>query len=196
MSRFIGFYDYTVILTYASLLSAVSGMYYAAQGNFLYAILFLLLSGLCDAFDGAVARSKKNRTTSEKAFGIQIDSLCDAISFGVAPAVLCYFMGVDGFWGRLILFLYCLCAVIRLAFFNVLEGERQQVEEGANKYYRGLPVTAISIILPLFSLLRPVLSEPVFTSLLHLLMLAVAILFVLDFTVKKPDWKRLLTFAG
>ena len=133
MSRFLGFYDYTVILTYASLLSAVSSMFYASQGNYFYAVFFLMLSGLCDAFDGAVARSKKDRTEEGKSFGIQIDSLCDLISFGVAPAALCFFLGVDGLAGRLILFFYCLCAVIRLAFFNVLEIQRQQTEGGANK---------------------------------------------------------------
>ena len=70
MSRFLGFYDYTVILTYASLLSAVSSMFYASQGNYFYAVFFLMLSGLCDAFDGAVARSKKDRTEEGKAFGM------------------------------------------------------------------------------------------------------------------------------
>ena len=193
MSRFIGFYDYTVILTYTSLFCALSGMFCSSQGNFFYAVLLLLLSGLCDAFDGAVARSKKDRTDDEKSFGIQIDSLCDAISFGLAPATLCFFLGVDGLPGRLILFFYCLCAVIRLAFFNVLETTRQQTEGGANKYYRGLPVTAISIVLPLFFLLQYVLADHIFVTLLHLLMLAVAVLFILDFPVKKPDLKKLLS---
>ncbi len=193
MSRFLGFYDYTVILTYASLLAAVSGMFYASQGAFFYAVFFLMLSGLCDAFDGAVARSKKDRTEEGKAFGIQIDSLCDLISFGVAPATLCFFLGVNGLAGRLILFFYCLCAVIRLAFFNVLEIQRQQTEGGANKYYRGLPVTSISIILPLFCLLQSVLPGHLFVTLLHLLMLAVGFLFILDFPVKKPSLRNILS---
>ena len=101
--------------------------------------------------------------------------------------------GVDGLAGRLILFFYCLCAVIRLAFFNVLEIQRQQTEEGANKYYRGLPVTSISIILPLFCLLQYVLEDHLFVLLLHPLMLAVAFLFILDFPVKKPNLKNLLS---
>lgn len=193
MSRFLGFYDYTVILTYASLLSAVSSMFYASQGNYFYAVFFLMLSGLCDAFDGAVARSKKDRTEESKSFGIQIDSLCDLISFGVAPAALCFFLGVDGLAGRLILFFYCLCAVIRLAFFNVLEIQRQQTEGGANKYYRGLPVTSISIILPLFCPLQYVLDDHLFVLLLHPLMLAVGFLFILDFPVKKPSLRNILS---
>ena len=86
MLRFIGFYDYTVILTYLSLVCAVTGMTLSSQGSFGWAIFCLFLSGVCDGFDGTVARSKKNRTADEKAFGIQLDSLCDVISFGVFPA--------------------------------------------------------------------------------------------------------------
>ena len=191
--KLIGFYDYTVILTYMSLLSACSGMVLASRGRPTAAVLCLLLSGICDAFDGVVARSKKGRTDDEKAFGIQIDSLCDAVSFGVFPAVLCYYMGVDGFPGLLILFLYCLCAVIRLAFFNVLEGNRQKTEGGCNKAYRGLPVTSVSILLPVVWLLRPLVPEHAFLALLHTVMAVTAFLFVLDFSVRKPDWSRLLT---
>lgn len=86
--KFPGAYDYTVILTYASLVSAVCGMMLSAAGQFTAAVLCLLASGLCDAFDGVVARSKSNRTEEEKAFGIQLDSLCDTVSFGVFPVVL------------------------------------------------------------------------------------------------------------
>ena len=190
--RFIGFYDYTVILTYMSLLSAVTGMVFSAKGIFGAAVLCLFFSGFCDAFDGIVARTKKNRTEDEKAFGIQIDSLCDAVSFGVFPAVLCYHMGMDRFLGIVILMGYCLCGVIRLAFFNVIEGKRQQSEGGANKTYRGLPVTTIAITLPVFFLTRFFLPAEVFDTLLHLLMAATAFLFVLDVSVKKPDWMKLL----
>jgi len=194
MLRFIGIYNYTVILTYLSLLSAVIGMVFSACSNFTPAIVCLAVSGLCDAFDGAVARSKMDRTAEEKAFGIQIDSLCDAVSFGVFPAVLCYHMGMNGPFGIVCMAAYILCAVIRLAFFNVLEEQRQKEEGGCNKIYRGLPVTSISIILPVFYLLRPVCPGSLFTAALHLLVIAVAFLFILDFSVKKPSFDKL--FAG
>ncbi|MBO7251731.1 MAG: CDP-alcohol phosphatidyltransferase family protein [Oscillospiraceae bacterium] len=192
MLHLIGFYDYTVILTYMSLVSAVTGILFSGQGHFSWAILCLMLSGLCDAFDGAVARSKKNRTQDEKAFGIQIDSLCDAVSFGVFPALLCYFLGVNGILGTVIVAVYVLCAVIRLAFFNVMEEKRQQTETGSGKYYRGMPVTTISMILPPFYLLRSILSAEIFIAALHILLITSAFLFVLDFPVKKLDWSRLL----
>lgn len=193
MFRLIGFYDYTVILTYMSLFSAAAGMMLAAEGSISAAMNCLVISGICDAFDGTVARTKRNRTDDEKAFGIQLDSLCDVVSFGFFPAFLCYFMGVNGPIGRVCVFLYCLCAVIRLAFFNVMEGRRQQNEGGCNKVYRGLPVTSISIIFPLVYCFRGLMPAAMFTSLLHVMLAVVAFLFVLDFSVKKPDFSKLLT---
>ena len=188
MLRFIGVYDYTVILTYMSVFSAVVGMIFTADGRFTAAVLCLMFSGLCDAFDGAVARSKKNRTEDEKAFGIQLDSLCDVVSFGVFPAYLCYHMGVDGIVGMICVFAYVLCAVSRLAFFNVQEGKRQQAEGGKNKVYRGLPVTSISMIFPLVYLLRKLFAPNVFAVLLHVLLAVTAFLFVLDFSVHDPQY--------
>ncbi|MGM9589254.1 MAG: CDP-alcohol phosphatidyltransferase family protein [Faecousia sp.] len=188
MIKLIGFYDYTVILTYLNLVFSIIGMVLSSHRMFTSAVCFLLFSGVCDAFDGIVARSKKNRTEDEKAFGIQIDSLCDAVSFGVAPAFLCFFLGMNGPMGITILILFCLCGVIRLAFFNVMEEKRQKQEGGCNKTYRGLPITSSSIILPLVYLLRFILPNAVFVTILHIIMGLMGFLFVLDFSVKKPDW--------
>lgn len=190
--HFLGFYDYTVILTYLSLLSAFAGMIAAHQGRFSAAILCLMACGLCDAFDGTVARTKKNRTEDEKAFGIQIDSLCDVVSFGVFPAFLSFCMGLDGIPGMVVAGAYCLCAVIRLAFFNVQEAKRQQEESGKRKTYRGLPVTSISILYPAVYILHWFVPAPVFRFVLHLLMAGTAFAFILDFSVKKPDLDKLL----
>lgn len=190
--RFIGVYDYTVILTYISLISSVFGMTQAIHGDYKTAILCLAFSGICDAFDGRVARTKKNRTADEKNFGIQLDSLCDVVCFGVFPALICYLLGVRGLLGLCIVFFYCLCAVIRLAFFNVLEAKRQQEEGGCSKTYRGLPVTSISFILPLAFWLQFLLPEMAFLVLLHLLLAAVGFLFILDFPLRKPGLKEIL----
>ena len=149
MGKFLGVYDYTVILTYLSLISSLLGLTQAFSGHFPAAIICLAVSGLCDGFDGRVARVKKNRTEDEKAFGIQLDSLCDVFCFGIYPAMLCYNMGMNGVLGLIIVCFFSLCAVIRLAFFNVLEGKRQQTEGGSTKAYHGLPVTSIAFILPL-----------------------------------------------
>ena len=86
----IGFYDYTVWLTYLSMLSGTAGIMLCLNGigHPYIGMFFLMFSGLCDAFDGKVARTKKNRTETMKKFGIQIDSLADLICFGVLPACI------------------------------------------------------------------------------------------------------------
>lgn len=101
--KFIGVYDYTVILTYLSLISSVFGITQAIHSDYKTAIFCLAFSGICDAFDGRVARTKKNRTEDEKNFGIQLDSLCDVICFGIFPALICYLLGVRGAIGLAII---------------------------------------------------------------------------------------------
>nr|MBR4281351.1 CDP-alcohol phosphatidyltransferase family protein [Clostridia bacterium] len=194
--KFIGFYDYTVVLTYLSLVSSVWGMTRAIHGDYKLAIFCLAFSGICDAFDGIVARTKKNRTQDEKNFGIQLDSLCDMFCFGVFPAMICYLLGVRGALGVALVLFYCLCAVIRLAFFNVLEGKRQLHEGGVNKSYRGLPVTSIAFILPLTFWLQFVLPELAFFVLLHAVLLVVGFLFILDFRMPKLGLKAIIGLSA
>ena len=185
--KWIGFYNYTVVLTYLSLVSSVLGIKLAYEGHIGAAVLCLVLSGVCDMFDGAVARTKKNRTEDEKNFGIQLDSLCDVICFGLFPAVILYFCGVNRPLGIAALVFYVLCAVIRLAFFNVLEINRQRNEGGCAKEYRGLPVTSSAMILPFFYLLSHVLPGDVANAVYHILPLLVGLLFIADFRIPKLD---------
>ena len=192
MIRFIGVYDYTVVLTYISLIFSVFGTTRAIHSDYKMAIFCLAMSGICDTFDGRIARTKKNRTEDEKSFGIQLDSLCDVVCFGVFPALICYLLGVRGTLGLVIVFFYCTCAVIRLAFFNVLEEKRQKTEGGSNKIYRGLPVTSISFILPVAFWLQFVISDFAFLILLHVVLTLVGFLFILDIKIPKPQLKTIV----
>lgn len=187
----IGFYDYTVVLTYISLFISVFGMTQASAGRFRTAVFCLALSGLCDMFDGKIARTKKNRTDDEKSFGVQIDSLCDVVCFGIFPAMICHLLGVRGILGIIIVGYYCICSVIRLAYFNVLETKRQQVEDGANKYYHGLPITSMAIVLPLVFMLQIFVSNTVFIISLYIALFVVGSLFIIDFKLKKPSNRML-----
>lgn len=133
----IGFYDYTVVLTYISFTSSIIGIFCAVTGHPKWAVFCLALSGLCDMFDGKIARTKKNRTEDEKQFGIQIDSLCDVVCFGVFPIVLCYELGMRRIYSMAILVLYGLAGVIRLGYFNVMETKRQQGDQRKSKILSG-----------------------------------------------------------
>ena len=149
----IGVYDYTVVATYVSLLFGLAGIYVSAQGRIVPAIFFLMLAGLLDAFDGRIARTKKNRTETEKNFGIQIDSLNDLVCFGVLPAAIGVAMGCTALWFLATMAFFVLCALIRLAYFNVLEEERQKSTDSVRKYYLGVPVTSAAFTVPAYYLL-------------------------------------------
>lgn len=182
----IGFYDYTVVLTYISLVLSVFGMTQAIHGRFKTAIFCLALSGLCDMFDGKIARKKKDRTEDGKAFGIQIDSLCDMVCFGAFPALICYLLGVRGPLGMAVIGLYCVNSVIRLAYFNVMEAKNALVSDSGEKFYRGLPITSMAIVLPLVFMIQFFVPDFVFRVCLHLALLIVGMLFIVDFRLKKP----------
>lgn len=193
----IGFYDYTVVLTYISFISAVAGIFCASSMQLRWAIFFLAFSGLCDMFDGKVARTKKNRTADEKSFGIQIDSLCDIVCFGALPIVICYKLGMNHIISMAILALYGLAGLIRLGYFNVMEAKRQAEEEGARKYYQGLPITSMAIALPLLFVFSPLFPSPfAFLVALHIVVALVGFLFVLNFRLRKPSVKQVLLIVA
>lgn len=185
----IGFYDYTVVLTFMSLVSTVIGMTQAMDGRFRTALICLAISGLCDTFDGRIARTKKDRTDDQKLYGIQLDSLCDVVCFGVFPAMICYLMGLNGVVSIAALCYFVLCGVIRLAYFNVLETNRQSGDPDAEKVYHGLPITSIAVILPLVFVAGMFVGDTAFQWMLLATMLIVGTLYIIDFRMRKPkDW--------
>ncbi|MBQ9760274.1 MAG: CDP-alcohol phosphatidyltransferase family protein [Clostridia bacterium] len=217
----IGIYDYTVVLTYLSLMSAGTGIVVSLSGGGhpYWGVFFLLLCGLFDAFDGRVARMKKNRTQMECNYGIQIDSLADVIAFGVLPATIGVALlrtspmlsgkgiFIDDYfsvhWTAVlfktvcyaILILYILAALIRLAYFNVTEEERQRTEGGKRKTYTGLPVTSASLIFPSVLLLRYIL--PIDISIVYVpVALITAFLFLSKIQVPKPGLRGILIMIG
>ena len=182
----IGFYNYSVILTYISLAISVVGMTIAINGDPKMALVFLAASGLCDMFDGKIARLMKNRTDDDKKFGIQIDSLCDMVCFGAFPIVISYCLGMNTIPGIAILCLFAIAGVIRLGFFNVMEEKRQEETSENRKYYQGLPITSISIILPIVYCAEPIMKEN-FIYLVYATMAVVGILYITNFKCKKPS---------
>lgn len=180
----LGYYNYTIILTNLSLLSSVFGIYAAMEECVTTAVFCLMVSGLCDMFDGKVARTKA-RCQEEKSFGIQLDSLSDLVCFGILPTVIGYAMGMYSWISMIIFALYIMAALIRLAYFNVKEEERQGLTEEKRKFYSGLPVTAAALLLPMVYIMGEFISIS-FHKLYGFSLLVIAFAFVLDFPVKKP----------
>ena len=193
----IGFYDYTVVVTYISLISSIMGMFFAIDGKLPLAVFCLAFSGLCDMFDGKIARTKKNRTDDEKAFGIQIDSLCDIVCFGIFPIILGYQLGMCKIYSLMILAFYGVAGVIRLAYFNVMEEKRQSETSENRKYYQGLPITSMSVIMPRLCMVSVfVPGFRYFLGCLHFAMLLVGFLFILDFRFRKPTNRELVILVA
>lgn len=141
---FIGKYNRSVILTYIGAAFAFSGIAFAVKERLAAAMICLAAAGICDLFDGAVARRCK-RDRSEKEFGVQIDSLTDVISFLALPSVLgLRLMDGAGALGYPIILGYILCGIIRLAWFNT-----SAAAEGSRTHYDGLPVTYSALIFPI-----------------------------------------------
>ena len=201
----IGFYDYTVILTYLSLLSAGAGIIISLSGTGhpYIGTFFLLFCGLCDAFDGRVARTKDNRTDMEKAFGIQIVPACIGSAMIRTSSVLQALFVPHHFdalhvlhWVfNALLVLYILAALIRLAYFNVTEEERQKTEGGTRKYYLGLPVTSAALIFPAVMMMQYML--PMDISVIYFpVILVTGLLFITPIKVPKPGLKGILIMIG
>lgn len=127
--------------TAGNLFFGIWGIVEASRGNFIVASWFVVISGIMDVIDGRVARVSRTGT----AFGAEMDSLVDAISFGVAPGLLVYFHTFrNGEWAWLLSFIYVLAAVLRLARFNLEQAGK------AKSAFFGLPSPAAGMTLASF----------------------------------------------
>ena len=124
--------------TLANLFFGIFAIVAASRGNYNAAALYVVLGGVMDTLDGRVARATKTGSR----FGEELDSLVDAITFGVAPAMIMYFvvLNKDG-WDFIWAFFFAACAVIRLARFNVEQAGR------AKTHFHGLPSPAAGMTL-------------------------------------------------
>jgi CDP-diacylglycerol---serine O-phosphatidyltransferase len=129
-----GVYLIPSLFTTGNLICGFFSLVSTFNGEYLQAALFIVLANVLDGLDGFVARITK--TTSQ--FGVELDSLADLVSFGVAPAVLVYYWALVPWstWGWLAACLYVVCGALRLARFNV------QIKNVEKTHFVGLPIPA------------------------------------------------------
>ncbi len=122
---------------------------YAAthDGRFAWLAFALLpLALIADVLDGWVAR----RTGRQSVLGADLDSLADVISFGAAPAVLAFALGLDGGWDTVILVFFVACGISRLARYNATHEQLAGSATGKVPYYEGTPIpTSLVLVLVL-----------------------------------------------
>ncbi len=176
----------SVLVTYLGVIFGVISMYFAFSkmafsdvSYMRYSLVFLVLAGVCDMFDGKVARMCK-RTKEEKEFGIQIDSLADTVSFVVLPIVIMLSLGMTSPFEVIVYTLLVISGITRLGYFNVHANLDDPV-----KYYNGLPVTSTAIIYPVLGLLHGQIPECTFELIYIIATLITALLFVVRIKVPK-----------
>ncbi len=163
-----GVYLLPNLFTTASLFAGFLGILWAVSGRYESCAMAMLVSALFDGLDGKVARL--TNTTSE--FGVQYDSLCDLVAFGLSPALLLYHwqLGAFGRLGLMACFLFAACGALRLARFNV------QSANTSKKFFIGLPIPAAACIIATLVLAAPYLPKSIVQNALPLICLVLAYL--------------------
>ncbi|MEM7794803.1 MAG: CDP-alcohol phosphatidyltransferase family protein [Cyanobacteria bacterium P01_C01_bin.118] len=132
-------------LTLGGLFLSFVAVLLSVNGHFNLAMICLIYAGIIDLFDGFVAR-KLQRSPLQSAAGQQLDSLVDLCSFGFAPAIFGYCVGLQNLVSILVLMFYIMANALRLAYFNSTGLSSQ----GDDDYFTGLPVTYAALFIPLF----------------------------------------------
>lgn len=160
---------------------AFIGMCCAFNGHFSLASLCLMLSGICDSFDGTLARKYKY-DKSQQEYGVQLDSLSDVICFGILPAIITVLISTS-IVSVIICIFYMLCGVIRLAYFNMLHTTKA-TKKGE---YIGLPITSIAIAYPIILIILRILNPGLLSKVMPAVLLIMGSLFIARFKLKKPN---------
>jgi len=180
--------DIPNICSLAGLLCAVLGIYYATLGNFSAALIGLLWATLFDWGDGIIARRMKGRSDKSRAFGGQLDSLIDIVSFGVLPAIILLSYGEFSPWFLPGAFLIVAACAIRLSYFNVF---------GLNddSSYMGMAVDNNGIILAFVFLFDSVFSQAIFSVIIYMIVITITALNVAPIRTPKLTgrWIYILT---
>ena len=174
---FIGVWNLANGVTWLGISAAVVAMWFALSENPRIAMLLFLVSGLCDLFDGRVARMFE-RTDVEKAFGIQLDSFADTVSFVVFPAVFLLTLTTAP-WAVVLAILYVLAGITRLCWFDI-------TTDGDTKYFAGVPVTYMALVLPLAWVIVQAVALNAAPYVTAPVLAVMGILYVLNIKVKKP----------
>lgn len=170
---FLGYANMANCITMFGLLLSLSSGVFAFGRNIKLSVTLFIAAGICDLFDGVIARKIK-RTDDEKKYGIQLDTTVDTVSFGIIPAVIVLSVAGSAWYTLTICAFYVICAVTRLSYFGATVDTNTGV-----KHYRGLPVTYIVLILPIVMIFGSAIAS---ISTLFV----VGTLFILNIKVPKP----------
>jgi CDP-diacylglycerol--serine O-phosphatidyltransferase len=181
-----GIYVLPNLLTSANLFCGFFAIVAATQGHFLKGAIAIMIAAIFDGLDGKIARVTRTMTR----FGLEYDSLSDAISFGVAPGILVYLWALQPFGrlGWLAALLFVACGTLRLARFNT------QVHVVRSDYFNGLPIPAAAFMIATTVLLLHRLGGTGSTKHVTILIMIYALSFLMVSTIKYYSFKQVELF--
>ncbi len=188
----IGYYNPANLVTISGAMCAVLACFMTARGHYCLAMAALSVAALCDALDGRIARATLTTGTRARFYGVQMDSLCDLVSFGVAPCFIAYLMGYDHTVDTLLYLLFIICGAIRLANFNT--EATMDTPDLKMKYFTGVPIPFSASVMPLLVIVHLLVGSPVFW-LSRILFLAIGAGYILRFKIPKPSGKVQMFFG-
>lgn len=194
MKKFIGYYRDCDLLTMSGTFMAMLGCVMAIKGCVFLPIFCLIIAGICDAFDGTLAR-RKDYEHEMVVYGSQLDSLSDMVSFGLFPLVLtvCHLPN-NAYFAYFAIIFYAICGMIRLAYFNTLD----ICNLGEKGYFVGVPITFISIFFPVVYVICAFLKFRYFNIISSIFFVFVGLSFIYNVKIKKLDdkYKGVLSVLG
>lgn len=186
----IGVYRKCDWVTMTGTSSAIVGILLASNGKTMYAVFCLIFSAICDAFDGVVARKFRSLKDYE-IYGIELDSLNDAIAFGVLPMMIVQNLVTKSIYLDIISVFFCIAGVIRLAYFNMLSA----LKKGTGKEFIGMPITCSAIIIPLVYFITFIIGKEYRDIIFTLTLLITGILFITPIKLKKLSTREKVTLS-
>ncbi len=188
----IGYYNLANCVTLSGLACSLLAAFMIQGGNMFLAMLCMCLAALCDAMDGRIARATPSVTKKGRFYGVQLDSLCDMVSFGAVPCFAAYQMGYNGTFDILIYMLFVICGAIRLANFNTEAASDS--EPVRLKYFTGVPIPFSAVLFPLLVIVHMLAGH--LSVLFRIAFLLVGFGYILRIRVPKPSGKAQLIIGG
>ena len=178
--KVIGVYRKCDFVTLLGGASALTGIILSMHGYNYYAILCLILSSVCDGFDGVVARKIKSKDY-QTVYGVELDTICDVISFGVLPMVIVQSLTSWNIYTSIVSVFFCLCGIIRLAYFNMLA----ITKKSDGKTFIGFPIIISAFIIPAVFFVFEIFKIDIGNIVYPIILFVCGVLFIVPVKLKK-----------
>lgn len=179
--KVIGVYRKCDFVTMLGTCFAISGIICTFNSKTTYAVFCLIFAAICDAFDGVVAR-RFFSLKEQQLYGVELDSLSDAISFGVLPMLISLNLSTQNVWTYSISIFFVLCGVIRLAYFNMLAATKK----GKHDEFLGVPITASAIVVPAIYFITFLIGKEFRYIIFPITLLILGLSYIIPIKLKKP----------